>query len=177
MSRARFVILVLLSCVVLAACRPVVAQPAAQGVQAAPAELALTAQEEANRAVAQRFYDEVFTGKNLGALAEIFDANLVVHDLDIGGESPDGGLEPTLAAFPDVQSTIDLWVVDGDLVTAVVTNKGTHQAEFMGVPATGRPVTFHIIDIFRIKDGKVVDLWHNIPNEDILEQIGGLPTQ
>lgn len=121
--------------------------------------------------MAQRFYDEVFTGKNLGALPEIFGASLVVHDLDIGGESPDGGLEPTLAAFPDVQSTIDLWVVEGDLVTAVVTNKGTHQAEFMGVPATGRPVTFHIIDVFRIKDGKVVDLWHNIPNEDILEQI------
>ena len=86
-------------------------------------------------------------------------------------------MEPTLAAFPDVQSTVDLWVVDGDLVTAVVTNKGTHQAEFMGVPATGLPVTFHIIDVFRIKDGKVVDLWHNIPNEDILEQIGGLPAQ
>ncbi|MFN8468471.1 MAG: ester cyclase [Caldilineaceae bacterium] len=161
--------LVLLSSVVLAACRPVMAQPATQG--AAPAEHKRTAQEEANRAVAQRFYDEVFTDKNLGALPEIFDANLVVHDLDIGGEPADAALDTTLTAFPDVQSTIDLWIVDGDLVTAVVTNKGTHQAEYMGVPATGRPVTFHIIDVFRIKDGKVVDLWHNVPTEDILEQI------
>lgn len=130
-----------------------------------------TAAEQANLAVAQRFYDEVFTQKKMEVLAEVFDANLVIHDLDVGGELPGGTLPGTLAAFPDVVATINFWVVENDLVTAYVTYNGTHQAEFLGVPATGKAVTWSIIDIFRVKDGKVVELWHNIPNEDILEQI------
>ncbi len=97
--------------------------------------------------------------------------NLAVHDLDFGGVQPGGDLEGTLAAFPDVVATIKLWVVEDDLVTACVTYDGTHQAEFLGVPATGKAVTWSIIDIWRVKAGKIVELWHHIPNDDILEQI------
>jgi predicted ester cyclase len=139
---------------------------------AAPAA-ALNDQEAANQAVVQRFYDQVFDQKMLVVLGEIFDPNLIVHDLDVGGEL--GGstlLEDTLAAFPDVKATINLWVVEGDLVTAYVTYQGTHQAEFLGVAPTGKTVTWSIIDVFRVQDGKIVELWHDVPNGDILEQIG-----
>lgn len=129
-----------------------------------------TNMEAANKAVVQRFYDEVFTQKKMAVLDEVFDPNMVVHDLDVGGEFP-GILPETLAAFPDVKATVNLWVIEGDIVTAYVTFNGTHQAEFMGVAATGKAITFSIIDIFRVKDGKVVELWHNVPNEDVLEQI------
>lgn len=151
----------------LTACQPIQALPASQS----RAMAAATNDEAANRAVAQRFYEEVFTQKKMAVLSEVFDANLVIHDLDVGGELPGGTLPGTLAAFPDVVATINFWVVENDLVTAYVTYNGTHQAEFLGVPATGKAVTWSIIDIFRVKDGKVVELWHNIPNEDILEQI------
>ena len=83
----------------------------------------------------------------------------------------------TLAAFPDVKATINLWVVDGDLVSAYVSYQGTHQAEFLGVAPTGKAVTWSIIDIFRVQNGKVVELWHDVPNGDILEQISEPPAQ
>lgn len=147
---------------------------ACQPIQAGSmAQAAKSANEEDNRVIVQRFYDEVFTGKDMDVLAEVFDPELVIHDLDVGGELPGGGLEGTLAAFPDVVATINLWVVEGDLVTTYVTYNATHQAEFLGVPATGKSVTWSIIDIWRVRDGKIVELWHNIPNEDILEQIDG----
>ena len=41
-------------------------------------------------------------------------------------------------------------------MTACVTYDGTHQAEFLGVPATGKAVTWSIIDIWRVKAGKIV---------------------
>ena len=126
---------------------------------------------EASQAVVQRFYDEVFTQKKMAVLNELFAPNLVVHDLDFGGVLPGGDLPGTLAAFPDVVATVNLWVVEDDLVTAYVTYNGTHQAEFLRVPATGKAVTWSIIDIWRVKDGKIVELWHHIPNDDILEQI------
>jgi predicted ester cyclase len=150
------------------------AAPAATGEQDGSSTVVSgTVSSAANQAVVQRFYDEVFTGKQLTVLAELFDPNLAIHDLDVGGEL--GGatlLEDTLTAFPDVKATIHLWAVEGDLVTAYVTYQGTHQAEFLGVAPTGKAVTWAIIDLWRVKDGKIVELWHNVPNEDILEQIG-----
>jgi predicted ester cyclase len=131
--------------------------------------------EAANKAVVQRFYDEVFTQKKMAVLDEVFDPNMVVHDLDVGGELPGQGLPELLAAFPDMKATVNLWVIEDDLVTAYMTYNGTHQAEYLGVAATGKAVTASIIDIFRVKDGKVVELWHNIPNEDVLEQIQSSP--
>ena len=41
----------------------------------------------------------------------------------------------------------------------------------LGVAATGKPVSFSIIDIWRVKDGKLAEIWHNVPNGDILAQI------
>lgn len=126
---------------------------------------------QANQAVVQRFYNEVFTQKKMTVLNEIFDPNLVVHDLDFGGVLPGGDLQGTLAAFPDVVATVNLWVVECDLVTAYVTYNATHQEVFLGVAPTDKMVTWSIIDIWRVKDGKITELWHHIPNDDILEQI------
>jgi predicted SnoaL-like aldol condensation-catalyzing enzyme len=147
----------------------------APAATAAPATVVASDAGQASQAVVQRFYDEVFNAHNLAATADIFDANFAVHDLDVGGELPGGDLPGTLAAFPDVKATINQWVVQGDLVTAIVTLTGTHQDTFIGVAPTGRAVTWSIIDVWRVKDGKITDLWHNIPNDDILEQIGAAP--
>jgi predicted ester cyclase len=133
---------------------------------------AATSQEQANKAVVQRFYEEVFTQKKMEVLGELFAANFIIHDLDVGGEA--GGatlLQDTLPAFPDVQATVNLWVVQDDLVTTSVSYTGTHQAEFLGVAPTGKTVTWHIIDLWRVQDGKLIELWHDVPNGDILEQI------
>jgi len=40
-----------------------------------------------------------------------------------------------------------------------MTWSGTHQGEFMGIPATGKSVSFGVIDIIRIAGGKLVEHW------------------
>ena len=65
----------------------------------------------------------------------------------------------------------------GPPLTAIVTASGTHQVAIMGVAPTGNPVTFSLIDIWRVQNGKLTDIWHNVPNSDILEQIGTPPAQ
>lgn len=161
--------LLLITMLVMGACQPIQQLPDTKAAAAASTQTPL---EQANQAVVQRFYDEVFTQKKMAVLGEIMDANFVVHDLDVGGELNGGApLEETLAAFPDVKATTNLWVSEGELVTVYVTYRGTHQAEYLNVAATGAPVTWEVIDVWRVKDGKLAELWHNIPNDDILEQI------
>ena len=40
------------------------------------------------------------------------------------------------------------------------------------MPATGKPVTWSQVDLWRIQDGKIAEVWHNFATADILQQIG-----
>src|SRR4051812_26753501 len=159
--------LLLLIALSLAACQPVQAMPEKQS---ASADSAMTAVEKANKAVVERFYEEVVNQKHPEVIGELFDPSIVFHDLDFGADGLDIG--QLLTTMPDVKATVSLLVVKNDLVTTVVTFKGTHtNGELLGVATTGYPVTFSIIDIVRVKGGKFVELWHNVPTGDILEQL------
>jgi predicted ester cyclase len=82
---------------------------------------------------------------------------------------PIGGL---LTAFPDLEVTPDFIVAEGDMVMALATFTGTHQAEFLGVPATGKQISWSHVDINRIQDGKVVEAWHIGSPGAILQALG-----
>ncbi len=166
-----FVIFVLLCTLSLAACQPI--QPVSAVTVQAKSETTRTASELANQAVVQRLYDEVLTQKDLSVIDEVFDVNVVDH---AGGPNGVEGsrvvISGILAALPDLVVTADVWVTEGDLVASRVTLTATHQAEFMGVAATGNPVTWSHIDIHRVQNGKITDVWHNIPANDIMLQLG-----
>jgi len=48
---------------------------------------------------------------------------------------------------------------------------GTHQAEFFGVPASGKKVLMEVIDIIRLKDGKFTDHWSVVDWQGVIQQI------
>jgi steroid delta-isomerase-like uncharacterized protein len=55
------------------------------------------------------------------------------------------------------------------------TASGTHKGDLLGVPATGRPIKITGIDIFRVQDGKLAELWQNWDQLQMLQQIGAVP--
>ena len=61
------------------------------------------------------------------------------------------------AAFPDFHPEIHCQVAAGDLVTTYETYHGTHQGEFLGIPATGTKVSFYTVDAMRAVDGKLTE--------------------
>src|SRR5207248_1148636 len=61
------------------------------------------------------------------------------------------------AAFPDFHPEIHCQVAAGDLVTTYETYHGTHQGEFLGIPATGKKVSFYTVDAMRAVDGKLTE--------------------
>jgi len=126
--------------------------------------------EQANQAVIQRFYEEVANQKKLEVFQEVFDPNMIEHSLGFG---PQYFRDTDLfTGFPDQHVTVDLWMVKNDMVAAVVTVTGTQTGEFIGIAPTGNKVTFSQIDIWRVKDGKITDVWHNFASADILLQVG-----
>lgn len=81
-----------------------------------------------------------------------------------------------LAAFPDIQTTLEDILVDGDKVVTRWTNHGTHTAPFMGIAPTGRQVSYTGISIDRLENGQIVESWRNSDMVSVLRQIGGLST-
>lgn len=61
---------------------------------------------------------------------------------------------------------------EGDIVTSRYVMSGTHQGEFLGIPPTGNKFKGSGILIFRIKNGKVVELWEEFDGVGLLEQLG-----
>jgi predicted ester cyclase len=97
-----------------------------------------------NSAIVRRFVDEVINQGKMGS-AEEFVWEDVVEQVPLPGQGPGlEGLKDVLrgmrSAFPDIDFSIKEQVCEGDKVVSRFEWTGTHKAEFMGVPATGRQV-------------------------------------
>ena len=62
-----------------------------------------------------------------------------------------------------------------DLVFNRITARGIHTAELLGAPATGRPIEMRIINLFKVKDGRIVEQWAEPDLFGLLQQIGAIP--
>lgn len=134
-----------------------------------------------NKAEYTRFFDEVLNGRDLDVLDELNDPNLVDHarsdprpelsDLEAAKES----VAMLHRGFPDIKWTVDDMIAEGDLVVARWTAHGTHGGEFLGIPPTGKEVSFGGIEIVRIVDGKGVEHWEHFGVMSLMQQLGALP--
>jgi predicted ester cyclase len=78
------------------------------------------------------------------------------------------------AAFPDLQHTIDEQIAEGDTVATRVTMTGTHLGPFMGVAPTNRRLSWNVLLMDRVVDGKIV-LHHANNSWTLLGELGLLP--
>jgi len=126
-----------------------------------------------NKALVQRFYEEVINQKNLAALNQFVAPNAVNHTVPSGlPQGPSQFLSMHLNAFPDVKVTVQDLLADGDKVVALVSIHGTHQGAFRAVSPTGKSITVMGINIFRIVNGKMVEHWGLADRLSALHQLG-----
>lgn len=78
------------------------------------------------------------------------------------------------AAFPDLKHTVEDTVATAEKVAVRFTLQGTQTGEFMGIPATGKPMTISAIALLQIADGKVTELRGIFDQLGLLQQLGVL---
>ena len=79
------------------------------------------------------------------------------------------------AAFPDWHSDIGFYVEEGDLVVENFTASGTQQGEIFGVPPSDRTVSLPGINIWRVRDGLIVERWGRLDDLGLMRQLGLVP--
>ena len=132
---------------------------------------------EKNKDFIQVYTEDFWNKHNLDAFEKYFTADFIVHfaEGDMNGEQYKGLCQAYLAAFPDLHITTDYQLAEGDKVMKIWTANSTHKGAFMGIPATGKPIVIKGIEMFRIADGKIAELWACMDNLGMLQQLGVIP--
>jgi len=76
------------------------------------------------------------------------------------------------SAFPDCIWSIEELVTVGDVVVSRSTVKGTHKGTFMNIPATGNKFELNLINMSRMKNGKVVEEREDYDSLSLMQQLG-----
>jgi len=93
-------------------------------------------------------------------------------DSPTGKEGVGAMFASMFAAFPDFAMTVDDTIVEGDKVVIRVRATGTHEGEFMGIPATGNRIEVPLVDIMRISNGKIAEHWGVMDVGVMMQQLG-----
>jgi steroid delta-isomerase-like uncharacterized protein len=137
---------------------------------------------EHNKALARQLVEEVFNRGNLRVVDELLAPDFVEREvLPPGIPSGREGVKQLTAmfrgAFPDLKVSIDDIIAEGDRVVIRLTWTGTQRGEFMGIPPTGKPVSFGVIDILRFASGKCVEHWGQMDSMGLMMQLGAIPAE
>lgn len=139
----------------------------------------MTANRDARELIAETW--RVLDGeRRLDAMERYFADDYVRHSSE--GDYTRDGFRDVLAAlhagFPDLVSTIEDTVVEGDRIAYRWRSEGTHLGEYMGVPATGKRVTAAGIAISRIgADGRIAEDWASWNKVSVLHALGIIPIE
>jgi predicted ester cyclase len=129
-------------------------------------------EHEDNAALMRRYYEEVFNCRNLAFLRAHLHPEVVGHGPGIDDELR--GIEQVEAfsayvfeAYDDYRFTLDETIAEGDRVVVRGRVAATHRA-------TGRPVRFFGITIYRLEAGRIREYWRAYDRLDLYDrQLGG----
>ena len=134
---------------------------------------------EENKAIMRRLIKEGFNQGDLGLFDELVSPDFVNHSAPPGVPPTREGWKQLaamfLTAFPDMHIHIEDEIAEGDVVATRFTGQGTHQGEFMGIPATGKEVAASGINIARIEGGIIMERWEEMDMMSIMQQLGVVP--
>ena len=129
--------------------------------------------------LAQRWFAEVMNEGNEDVIDELCAENFVDHD-PLPGTGPDRAgihdfVKQVRSAFPDIQMTAEEIIVEGDRLAVRSTMRGTHEGDFMGIPATHKKVEVANYDFIRIENDQAAEHWGTIDTAALMEQLGAVP--
>lgn len=134
---------------------------------------------ETNKQLARRFFEEVWNRGDEAAIDRYIAPDAAGNDADFGAgrEAFRAQWRTWRAAFPDLRFEVQQVIGEGDMVLTRWTLTGTHQAPFLGIPATGRRVEVQGMSLDRIVDGMIAEGFDGWDNWGLRVQLGAAREQ
>jgi steroid delta-isomerase-like uncharacterized protein len=135
---------------------------------------------EENKNVIRRAYEELWNGRRIDVVDEMVTEDFLNHAAPPGRQRGRQGLKDVVrmfeGAFPDFRYEVEEVIAEGEKVAVRDIFAGTHQGDFMGIPATGNRVTMEAIHIFRFDGGRMAEHWVARDDLGMMRQLGAIPT-
>ncbi|GAA0228500.1 ester cyclase [Haladaptatus pallidirubidus] len=127
---------------------------------------------ETNQKLVRRDAEEIWSKGKTEIIDEIYDEDFVLHDPsspneEQGREEYREYVETFRRAFPDARYRVDIELAEDDLVSLRYTARGTHE---------GERVTVSGMEMYRVEDGNIVEMWTNYDALGLLQQLDVLPS-
>lgn len=114
-----------------------------------------------NKTLVRRFYEEIVNTGNVNAIEGFIAPEFEeVHD----GKRYASGIEGAKAhvlggrqTYPDLHLAIERQIAEGQWVVTCLTARGTHQGSWLGIQPTGKVVSFTVVNVDRVVDGRIVE--------------------
>jgi len=132
---------------------------------------------DSNKKLITDFYNEVWGRGNLDFAEKVFHPDYIRHDLRPGNPLPGPEGQKKIAgdfrkAFPDLSIHIDLIFSTDEFVTARWTMSGTQTGKWGTIDPTNKKATFSGVNIFRMENGKVKEIWNHRDDLGLFQQLG-----
>jgi steroid delta-isomerase-like uncharacterized protein len=128
-----------------------------------------------NTGIITRF-EQAFRAADQAAIDELADPGLADHNPAPGHEPTLAGFKEKVASFkamfPDLVEELQDVVASGDTVATRWVVTGSLQQDFMGIPATGQPIRVEGMNFYRLRDGRVTDVWTQFDAVAMMQQLG-----
>jgi steroid delta-isomerase-like uncharacterized protein len=134
---------------------------AANGPMGASVPVVAPSEQERNKAVARRVFEDIFNHGKFDVANEIYAPDFVNHGLhrDVGLKEDQAAARWEKEAMPDIHISVDMMVAEGDKVTALWRAQGTNNHAAGWLPATGVKIEERGITIWRIVNGRIQEEW------------------
>ncbi|MEW5961844.1 MAG: ester cyclase [Chloroflexota bacterium] len=133
---------------------------------------------EQYKTLVRRLFGEAVNKGDLSVVDELIGPGYVNHNFPAPAPGTEGFKQVITmfrASFPDLYVTLHDVIVEGDKLSTRGSWRGTHQGEFMNIPATGKQVTVSYIDLWRMENGKLVENWVQMDILGLMQQLGVAP--
>jgi steroid delta-isomerase-like uncharacterized protein len=131
---------------------------------------------ERNKEVARQVIDRIFVHQDDAAIDELVAEDFVPRSfgpMPPGREGLREGMKRAGAGLSDPKFEIQDMIAEGDRVAVRVTTSARQTGPFMGLEPSGNHYSIDEIHIFRIRDGQLVEHWHQFDKMSLMQQLGG----
>lgn len=115
----------------------------------------------ANKRLVRRFYEEVVSTGAVERLGSFVSPDCVETDGLVRAESGIEGMADHVrgvrSVYPDLEITVERQIAEGEWVATVITARGTHAGEWLGMKPTGKPLVFTGVNVDRVAGGRIVE--------------------
>jgi steroid delta-isomerase-like uncharacterized protein len=135
---------------------------------------------EENKALVRRFVDEIFVQGRPEAVDELLADDFVPHTWPFTGDGKadlKATIERVSKGLTNPVFTIEDMLAEDDRVAVRLTGGARQTGPFMGMPPSDRSYSIGEIHIFRIREGKVTEHWHQFDGMGMMRQLAPPPAK